>query len=671
MRLSLFHFFSQTLLFLLLPSCQQEISYSPHLSKKVIKKIYPAIVEVVVPKIEDPNIIYARPLPFERQDFHIRNDKYHPIGTAFFISKKRLASAAHVFGLDSFTLWKKYYVRDYQGHVHKVGKIIKYSQYRDYIEFELKSYPSPTHTLSSSQKVEIGDMVYAVGNAQGEGISTRGGQVSSFTPEHINGLWKFIRFSSPASPGNSGGPLVNSKGEAVGVVVMKNNSENLNFALPIQELKNISSKKAEFFNRGLKIQDGTQVVTRDWKESASLPSNLTLLRDKAIPSKDRFYQKLIREFKKNYLGQAFPMHPRFRDYLRSQRSPVYTGQVNKDPNLNQWTVDFTDFKKMIIAEDQALYHGKGEIFSHEVLVETPKGKNIDHQIRDEEALIKTIVKGLGANRVVAGQKIPIYNYGKPNETHQWRDRLGRPWFSHFWYIHYNNTFMAVHTTPTPKGVLSYVDINWAGAKNEGYMALVKENILELPLSYSGNPQQWKDFLSLSPSYLPTLFNEISFKISPKGLQLNSREYVADIMGLTLGEDSEIIARMGYDPTKALALKILAWEVHERKARKTGVLIGQFYEPSVFSHDVHRERWSEMLNKEGRFNGKIQNSHGLHTLRKTLSPQIPTPFWSGKGPKSITSTFVASCFSEHSRGRNWPKKICSHIQRSFRLKKTFH
>ena len=365
---------------LILSGCLSPSSIpSTHLPKKVIERIYPSIVEVVVPKLEDKNIVYERPLPFDHQDFHIRRDSYHPLGTAFFIAKNRLASAAHVFGFHDFTLWKNFHVRDSKGKLHKVGNVIKYSQYRDFIEFELETYPKRIRPLKISSRVEIGDIVYAVGNAQGEGISTRGGQVSSFTPEHVQGLWKFIRFSSPASPGNSGGPLVNAKGEVVGVVVMKNSSENLNFALPIQELEKISSKEADFFERTLRIEDGTQVVTGNWRFTAPLPSPPKRLRELAVPSKNLFYQNLIKKFQKIYGQKNFPYHPRFRDYLRKQRSPLYSGRVSKDSRFTQWNVTVDSFEKIMIAQNQALYHSKGGVFSHAILMESPDGHPLKKQ----------------------------------------------------------------------------------------------------------------------------------------------------------------------------------------------------------------------------------------------------------------------------------------------------
>ncbi|MCT7094643.1 trypsin-like peptidase domain-containing protein, partial [Salmonella enterica] len=56
---------------------------------------------------------------------------------------------------------------------------------------------------------------------------------TSQTPEEQDGRWKWLRFSAAASPGNSGGPLLDKDGKVIGVVVMKSPDENLNYALPI------------------------------------------------------------------------------------------------------------------------------------------------------------------------------------------------------------------------------------------------------------------------------------------------------------------------------------------------------------------------------------------------------------------------------------------------------
>jgi S1-C subfamily serine protease len=78
-------------------------------------------------------------------------------------------------------------------------------------------------TLSSSDTLRVGDEVVAVGNPFGINGSLSSGVVSGLdrnikspnTGESLSGL---IQFDAAVNPGNSGGPLVDRRGEVVGIV---------------------------------------------------------------------------------------------------------------------------------------------------------------------------------------------------------------------------------------------------------------------------------------------------------------------------------------------------------------------------------------------------------------------------------------------------------------------
>lgn len=655
---------SAILLFSLLTSCQQEETL--HLKKKVIKKIYPGIVEVVVPKQEDEDIVYQRPLPFDQLDFKERNDKYHAIGTAFFIDSKRLISAAHVIAADEFSVHKEYFIRDHQGEVFALNKIYRYSSYRDLIEFDLKNYPKSVKPLSLQKKVEIGDMVYAVGNAQGEGISTRGGQVSTFTPEPVAGEWNFIRFSSPASPGNSGGPLVNSKGQVVGIVVMKNNSENLNYALPVSEIKNASLEKAHFFQRKLKVQDGMQVTTKDWTFFSPLPATFKELHEKAAIEKNRFYSELITEFKEDYKDLIFPSNKRFRDALLYQRLYPRMSIVEKDRALHDWRLEKVNLKKIIVSQENILYHSKGDVFDHYVLFKAQAGTNPKMLFNNPRLLLNRIMKASGAHRYMAGQAIPILDNGEPDESFSWRDKLGRPWRTSFWITSYNNTMLASHCTPSPEGVYCFFDQSYASQKLEGYMAFVKENILEINLSYSGTPDQWLQYLKFNKELKPKILQEVTFKRKGQRTVFDLPNMSLQSPAFTRPDQARISLLFNYDPAQKLGLKIQGMEILLNRNKKLGLTIFQAYEVQELAPDDEIERWQEIRNKRSTYDGKLHSINNSLVQKKPLTKIIPSSIVRGDESQDIDSQWWVSCYGPNTEKKGRITSMCQSTLRSIKI-----
>lgn len=96
---------------------------------------------------------------------------------------------------------------------------------KDLAILQPKSIPDdlPPATLGSSRELAPGSEVVAVGFPFGIGPSVTAGVVSGLdrqfvSPDDKQRLDKLIQFDAAANPGNSGGPLVNMKGEVVGIV---------------------------------------------------------------------------------------------------------------------------------------------------------------------------------------------------------------------------------------------------------------------------------------------------------------------------------------------------------------------------------------------------------------------------------------------------------------------
>ena len=88
--------------------------------------------------------------------------------------------------------------------------------------------------LGNSSDVKIGETVYVAGNPKGLEGTFSNGIISSRRDPYTK---ERLQMTAPISPGSSGGPVLNSKGEVIGVSFMTLvGGQNLNFAIPSRYL---------------------------------------------------------------------------------------------------------------------------------------------------------------------------------------------------------------------------------------------------------------------------------------------------------------------------------------------------------------------------------------------------------------------------------------------------
>lgn len=100
----------------------------------------------------------------------------------------------------------------------------------------------PVATLGDSDKVEVGDIAVAIGNPMGlefQRTVTQGiisGLERSVTVEGVS-MSNLLQTDASINQGNSGGPLLNYKGEVIGINTVKGSGEGLGFSIPINTAK--------------------------------------------------------------------------------------------------------------------------------------------------------------------------------------------------------------------------------------------------------------------------------------------------------------------------------------------------------------------------------------------------------------------------------------------------
>ena len=139
-------------------------------------------------------------------------------------------------------------VRLPSGEVYRSVYLLSSDPADDLAFLKIEAVDLPTITLGNSNNVQLGDEVLLVGTPQGLEQTVSNGLISGIRID--NGV-RVLQTSAAASPGSSGGPLLNRSGEAVGIMSFKLvKGENLNFAISINYVRgkldtlSLSSPKA-------------------------------------------------------------------------------------------------------------------------------------------------------------------------------------------------------------------------------------------------------------------------------------------------------------------------------------------------------------------------------------------------------------------------------------------
>jgi len=112
-----------------------------------------------------------------------------------------------------------------------VSGVVAYDPDHDVAVIKIQGASPPTLRLGNSDSLRVGDHVVAIGSPLGLQNTFSEGMVSALR----SGL---VQMSAPISPGSSGGPVLNSAGEVVGIsVATVTAGQNLNFAVPVNWAK--------------------------------------------------------------------------------------------------------------------------------------------------------------------------------------------------------------------------------------------------------------------------------------------------------------------------------------------------------------------------------------------------------------------------------------------------
>jgi S1-C subfamily serine protease len=162
-------------------------------------------------------------------------------GSGFFIDDSgTLITNAHVVLADNASL---VVVRLVDESTHFVEEVQAVNREMDLAVLKVPA-PLAAYTPLADSAPKVGMRVFAVGNPVGLRHTFSEGLVSGIRP--YKGNHSIIQTTAPISPGSSGGPLLDEKGDVVGVTTMQHViGQNLNFAMPASAVQELISKVGE------------------------------------------------------------------------------------------------------------------------------------------------------------------------------------------------------------------------------------------------------------------------------------------------------------------------------------------------------------------------------------------------------------------------------------------
>lgn len=159
-----------------------------------------------------------------------------------------------------------------------MGQVIGSDQMSDIAVVKIKAKDLQPAILGDSDKVEIGEMVMAIGSPFGLGQTVTSGIISAKrnlgnTGKITGDYPDFIQTDAAINPGNSGGPLVSLDGEVIGInsiiITRSGGYQGIGFAIPINRAKYIMQQlidKGKIIRPFLGVKTGAidEALARDY-----------------------------------------------------------------------------------------------------------------------------------------------------------------------------------------------------------------------------------------------------------------------------------------------------------------------------------------------------------------------------------------------------------------------
>jgi V8-like Glu-specific endopeptidase len=179
-------------------------------------------------------------------------------GTGFLIdSSGTIITNVHVIsGLKSVR------VRTHSGDVFDRIEIRAHDIRKDIAIVQIQGYKLPVVPLADSDEVKVGEPIVVIGNPKGLSETVSTGIVSAV--RRLDDGYSVLQTDAAVNPGNSGGPMLNARGEVIGIVAFRRrDSEGLNFGVPVNYARGMlqTNERLELSGLNSAIRDAPELAS--------------------------------------------------------------------------------------------------------------------------------------------------------------------------------------------------------------------------------------------------------------------------------------------------------------------------------------------------------------------------------------------------------------------------
>ncbi|AFM13129.1 S1 family peptidase [Turneriella parva] len=577
-----------------------------------------AVFEIVLKKPTKDSLTYEEKLPVHLLPYTERTDKYYSVGSAFAINENEVITAWHVIDLGAGGLNRELFLRDHEGNVSEINEVTAFSNRRDYAILTVKDKKFK-HALKFAGKKKINERVYAVGNAHGEGIISRDGIFTSETPEAVEGQWKWIRFTAAVSPGNSGGPLLNQKGEVLGIVLRKSQNENLNYALPTEQFLGPKHANKLEYRYNYRFYNTILRTRSQYEKSYSVPVSYRVLDEQMEKDHLQLSEKLLAEFMREKEPEYFPNGPGSAKILNNTYDNSFPMMIGQSGD-GVWTIFEPEKKEKVdMPGGGAIVYGSMSGLYFQAM-HLPKDESVLKYISDPKYHLDQMLKYVRFEREMAGQKIRVTSFGSPARSKIYSDRFARKWVVSEFEIEYCNEILLIYSTPTPEGIISIIVRNSAGLVKNDYAPDVRKVVDYIMFSHYGQFKSWVEFLKLT-QYIPDEYKTFRFSYtSGEMLNITLPEYSLKLnaKNFTINDESDLRVDFGYMmQNKKLIWRLTDIQVGENKNTATVAQIYRMAKPGENTPESFMSTWQKLAAGTEPYDGSIKTGENKSTSQKPL------------------------------------------------------